>query len=324
MEKQLKARENWVKLYLETKNAGYVCRHCGISRPTLRKWTRRYKENGIEGLADQSKKPKLSPNKKMNDEFQENILNLRSKRNLGARRIQSELIRLHNAHFSLATIHKVLVSKKVNPIKKLKRKKVFKRYQRPIAGDRVQIDTCKIAPGIYQYTAVDDCTRFRVLEIYTRRTAANTLEFLDKMMEEFPFPIQRIQSDRGREFFAIVVQEKLKSYCIKFRPNKPASPHLNGKVERSQKTDLEEFYATTELTDFNKLRVELAEWQFFYNWQRPHGALSGKTPLETYCDVSKKTPFWDEVQTNYDPKKEHLQDPNYHVEMTLRKLKRSL
>ena len=207
MEKQLKARENWVKLYLETNNAGYACRHCGISRPTLRKWTRRYKENGIEGLADQSKKPKSSPNKKMNDEFQENILNLRSKRNLGARRIQSELIRLHNAHLSLATIHKVLVSNKVNPINKLKRKKVFKRYQRPIAGDRVQIDTCKIAPGIYQYTAIDDCSRFRVLEIYTRRTAANTLEFLDKMMEEFPFPIQRIQSDRGREFFAIAVQE---------------------------------------------------------------------------------------------------------------------
>ena len=62
----------------------------------------------------------------------------------------------------------------VKPIVKLKRKKKFKRYQRPIPGDRVQIDTCKIMPSIYQYTAVDDCTRFRVLEIYKRRTANNT------------------------------------------------------------------------------------------------------------------------------------------------------
>ncbi|EKI30016.1 integrase core domain protein, partial [Escherichia coli ARS4.2123] len=50
-----------------------------------------------------------------------------------------------------------------------------------------------------------------------------------------PFPIQRSQTDRGREFFAVKVQERLKEYGIKFRPNKPASPHLNGKVERSQK-----------------------------------------------------------------------------------------
>lgn len=52
------------------------------------------------------------------------------------------------------------------------------------------MDTCKIAPGIYQYTSVDDCPRWRVLEIYRRRTAANTLKFLDKIIEEFPFPIQ--------------------------------------------------------------------------------------------------------------------------------------
>jgi transposase InsO family protein len=56
------------------------------------------------------------------------------------------------------------------------------------------------------------------------------------MIEEFPFPIQRIQSDRGREFFAEKVQLKIMEYCIKFRPVKPASPLLNGKVERSQKT----------------------------------------------------------------------------------------
>lgn len=50
------------------------------------------------------------------------------------------------------------------------------------------MDTCKIAPGLYQYTAVDDCTRYRVLRLYTRRTAANTLEFLDCVMEEMPCP----------------------------------------------------------------------------------------------------------------------------------------
>lgn len=54
------------------------------------------------------------------------------------------------------------------------------------------MDTCKIAPGVYQYTAIDDCTRIRVLTVYSRRSAANSLPFLEKVIEEFPFPIQRI------------------------------------------------------------------------------------------------------------------------------------
>lgn len=230
MDKQIKVRTTWVNLYLETKDAGYVCRKCGISRPTLRKWYRRYLKEGVKGLVDESKKPHSSPNQKINNQSTKLILDLRDQRNLGARRIQTELIRLHDYSLSLATIHKVLTSQQAKPIKKLRRKKKFKRYSRPIPGDRIQMDTCKIAPGIYQYTAVDDCSRWRVLEIYKTRTANNTLQFLDLILEQFPFSIQRIQTDRGLEFFAEKVQQKLMSLGIKFRPNKPGSPHLNGKV----------------------------------------------------------------------------------------------
>lgn len=63
-----------------------------------------------------------------------------------------------------------------------------------------------------------------MLEIYERRTATNTLHFLDLVLEQFPFPIQRIQTDRGLEFFAEKVQLKMMELSIKFRPNKPASP----------------------------------------------------------------------------------------------------
>lgn len=321
MENGVKARLRWVNLYLEIGDAGYVCNRCGISRPTLRKWVKRYQENGINGLLDQSKQPKSSPNRKIDKKIEDWILVLRKERNLGARRIQTELIRLHSCNLSLSSIHKTLFKNNVKPIKKLHRKKDFKRYQRPIPGDRIQIDTCKIRPGIYQYTAIDDCTRFRVLEIYSRRTADNTLKFLDKMIEEFPFPIQRIQSDRGREFFAEKVQLKMMEYCIKFRPVKPASPHLNGKVERSQKTDLEEFYAIADMSDFEKLREELGYWQFFYNWQRPHGALNGKTPSQIDGDVWNKTPLQEEVCASYDETKEHIQNPVYYYELALQRLK---
>ena len=184
-----------MKLYEEIGDAGLVCRRSGISRPTLRKWLKRYEKDGIDGLVDLSKKPHRSPNQKPTTKNTAWILAMREGRNLGARRIQSQLIRLHHCNLSLATIHKVLSSADVKPIKKLKRKKKYIRYERPIPGDRVQSDTCKIAPVIYQYTAVDHCSRWRVLRIYQRATAKNTLDFIDAMLEEFPFPIQRLQTD---------------------------------------------------------------------------------------------------------------------------------
>ena len=91
MDTKIKARLGWIKLYLEKQDFGYVCRHCGISRPTLRKWYRRYNAKGIEGLSDISKKPHNSSNKKLREQLIEKILILRNERNIGARRIQLEL-----------------------------------------------------------------------------------------------------------------------------------------------------------------------------------------------------------------------------------------
>lgn len=94
------------------------------------------------------------------------------------------------------------------------------------------MDTMKVGPGILQFTAIDDCSRMRVLDIHERRTAQNAVDFLEeRVLEEFPFPIQRVQTDRGGEFFAMVFQRALRKHQIKFRPVRPASPHLNGKVE---------------------------------------------------------------------------------------------
>lgn len=323
MEKEVRQRFQWVKLYELSGDAGLVCRRCGISRPTLRKWWRRYQSLSLEGLKSQSRRPHSSPAAKIGLDLEKFILELRVERNLGARRIQSELKRLHGVSLSVASIHKVLCRHQVKPLLKYRRKIDFTRYQRSIPGERVQMDTCKIAPGIFQYTAVDDCTRYRVLRVYSRRTASNTLDFLDCVLEEMPFPIQRIQTDRGREFFAVTVQERLKRYRIKFRPNKPASPHLNGKVERSQKTDKIEFYSTIDLASAN-LDMLLAEWQHYYNWERPHSAHNGKTPIERYCELIEQTPLTEELASYYKPEQEYIQEQNYKLELQLKKLKRCL
>ncbi len=110
---------------------------------------------------------------------------------------------------------------------------------------------------------------------------------------------------------------------IKFRPIKPASPHLNGKVERSQKTDIDEFYSTVDL-QAPDLQQQLEEWQFFYNWHRPHGSLKGASPIDKICDLADKTPYWAEVYENFDSSKEGYQEQNYRLEMKLKQLKRCL
>lgn len=323
MDREIQQRLQWVKLYEEYGDAGFVCRRCGISRPTLRKWWRRYQDVGVDGLQSYSRRPHHSPARKVGPREEQLILNLRHSRNLGARRIQSELRRQNNISLSLATIHKVLQKNKVEPVRKYRRKKDFIRYERPTPGDRVQMDTCKIAPGLIQYTAIDDCTRYRVLRLYSRCTAENTLDFVSCVLEEMPFPAQRFQTDRGREFFAEKVQKAFMEYGIKFRPNKPASPYLNGKVERSQKTDKAEFYATVDL-DAEDLDDQLALWQHYYNWDRPHSAHNGKTPMERYFELINETPFSDEVYDHYQADSERIQDANYRLDLEVRRLKRSL
>jgi len=231
----------------------------------------------------------------------------------GARRIQSELRLHHSREFALATIHKVLVAAQVQPLSKPRRPKTPKRYSRPVPGDRVQMDTMKIAPGVYQYTAVDDCTRWRVLGVYARRSSGNTLKFLDRVIEEMPFPIQRIQTDRGTEFFAERVQRRLKEEFIRFRPIPPRSPHLNGKVERSQLTDLTEFWSRHLPTDPD-LDARIQEWQFDYNWRRSHGSLAGMTPAGRLSELGEKTPLKEEVALAYDEAKERLRFSNWAVD----------
>ena len=61
---------------------------------------------------------------------------------------------------------------------------------------------------------------------------------------------------------------------------KPRTPQLNGKVERSRRTDQQEFYQLLSYKSDVDLEQRLAEWERFYNFGRPHGAFAGQTPYE--------------------------------------------
>ena len=56
--------------------------------------------------------------------------------------------------------------------------------------------------------------------------ASRITDIIEEARGALPFPIQRIQTDRGQEFFAYQVQDQSRDWLIKFRPTRPRSPHL--------------------------------------------------------------------------------------------------
>ena len=180
-----------------------------------------------------------------------------------------------------------------------------KRYNRPVPGDRVQLDTCKIGKKLYQFTAVDDCTCVPVLGLYHARDSKRVIHFLrERMLVEFPFPIQRVQTDRGCEFVSLNFHDALREQHIKFRPNRPAAPHLNGKVERSHRTYRMEFWSTVDCkTDHADLEAQQRQWQRFYNEERTHSSLNTRTPAARLAEIVSLIPSKEAVQAAFDPAK---------------------
>ena len=165
------------------------------------------------------------------------------------------------------------------------------------------MDTIKIRANLYQYTTVDDCSRLILTMLFPARNAENTVEFLEMVKDGMPFPVQRIQTDRGTEFTSYLVREALQDWKIKWRPNRPRSPHLNGKVERVQKTTLDEFYETVDLRSTD-VQFQLSEWEYYYNHERIHGAL-GVPPMKRIIQVNSSIPSQAEISLMYDDIKEY-------------------
>ena len=132
-----------------------------------------------------------------------------------------------------------------------------------------------------------DATRIRALKIYKRHNQQNAIDFIDYVIEKFPIRIHTILTDRGHEFQAKFHWYVEEDRGIRHVYIKPRSPHLNGKVERSHRTDQQEFYQLLSYTDDVDLNKKLEHWEHFYNFNRPQSAHDGKTPYEALKGILK-------------------------------------
>lgn len=274
----------------ESGNVSKTCRYFGISRETYYKWKKDYETEGENALINSKPCPE-NPKLRIAADIEAQIIHLRTTYHLGQLRISWYMKRYHNIAVSPAGVYNVLKRNGLNKLPKNQRKRSmeqFKRYEKQVPGHRIQMDVKFLSftdkssgkeVKRFQYTAIDDATQARALKIFNKHNQSCAIQFVDYIRSIFPFRIHTIQTDNGHEF-----QAQFHWHCedlgIRHVYIKKASPHLNGKVERSHLTDQQEFYQLLEYTDDIDINKKLQEWENFYNCHRPNTALKGKTPYE--------------------------------------------
>jgi len=200
------------------------------------------------------------------------------------------LERYHGINISESSVYRVLKRYKLNRMTTTAPRRAIhtKRYAKSVPGHHVQVDvkflTFKNEQGRkvrrFQYTAIDDATRIRGLKIYQRHTQQNAIDFINYVIEKFPFRIHTISTDRGHEFQALfhwhVEDQGMQHVYIK-----PQSPQLNGKVELSHRTDHHEFYQLLTYKNDVDLNEKLKVWEQFYNFHRPPHSILWKNTIRS-------------------------------------------
>ena len=174
-------------------------------------------------------------------------------------------------------------------------------------GERVQIDV-KFVPAaclvgaaagkkFYQYTAIDEFSRYRYLEAFEENSTYSSTQFLIHMLDHFQklgFSVKCVQTDNGFEFTKrfggsapdnlSLFERALKERKISHKLIRPFTPRHNGKVERSHRKDNEYFYATHSFYSFNDFKAQLAVHLRKYNNfpMRPLNWISPKATLDIF------------------------------------------
>jgi transposase InsO family protein len=275
-----------------TGNVARTCRHFAISRKTFYKWKGRFDADGLGALGDRARTPHCSPRATPADVVSK-ILYLRQRYHFGPGKIADYLQRFHAVTVAVATVPRLLQKHGMNRLpanqKYQRHPKRWQRYEKPQPGHRLQLDVkfleriAGTSKRLYQFTAIDDCTRIRVLKVYDACNQRTAIRFVDEVLRRLPFRVHVIQTDNGAEFQS-QFHWHLEARDIRHAYIRPRTPHLNGKVERSHRVDDQEFYQLLDKDgvsdDIHLFNEKLREWEDYYNYHRPHGALDGQTPYE--------------------------------------------
>ncbi len=268
------------------------------NRQYIYRWLKRY-DGTLQSLADKSHRPHHHPNQHTEAELK--LIKDMRRRNPNAGLVVFWVKLMQRGYTrSVTGLYRVLKRTGEVAVKPKNPKYIPKPYEKMLyPGQRVQIDvkfvpaSCLVgeakAEKYYQYTAIDEYSRFRYLEAFEEHNSYTSAVFLEHMLEAFNFKVECVQTDNGTEFTKRLLPTKkrtqtlfeahLEHHGIRHKLIKPYTPRHNGKVERSHRKDNEYFYATHKFYSFEDFKRQLAVHSKKYN-HFPMRPLNWKSPAD--------------------------------------------
>jgi len=295
----LKYRQSIVK-YAKRYSVTRASMNFNVSRTFIYKLINRY-DGSLGSLRPYSKRPHYHPRQSTDAEYQLIRNYIRRNPNIG---LTILWIKLRQAGYkrTMTTLYRSLLrlGLKTNPPKPKKRKRqVYDPTSFP--GERIQVDVKQVPKSCmndqtdhtyYQYTAIDEYSRFRYLEIFKEQSTYASSEFIKQCIKQMPFKIMCVQTDNGSEFTnkfisynpkPTLFQMTLVDLGIMHRLIKPYTPRHNGKVERSHRKDKMYFYHERKFMSYDDLKTQLARYLRAYN-DFPMQPLKFKSPNQVLKD----------------------------------------
>lgn len=283
-----------------------TARHFGFSPDTISRWARSYQQYGPAGLETGSRQPRNVRQPQTPPHVMQRILELREENPGCGREKLHRFLLAEGTRISPKGIDRVIARLKARgvlrePVQMRKPPKPhLKRLRRPHdlsvkePGALVQMDSKYVqlpnGKTVFQFGAIDCFTRKRVVDLAPSLTSQEGARFLHKVISGFPFPIQAIQSDGGPEFLGDFIKTVAELQLTHYF-NRPYYPQGNGRIERSFRTDDDEFYHVYDLpADFGGLRAALLAWNHRYESRRLHQALGYLTPDHFYRSFKEGLP----------------------------------
>jgi transposase InsO family protein len=294
-------RESMVRRVVEGRQTPQaVSEAVGVCPRTVRKWVKRYREEGVAGLKDRSSRPHRV-RRPTPPETVARIEALRRQRWTGKRIAQVTGV-------SPATVSRVLQRIGLNRLRDLEPAEPVRRYEREHPGELIHIDIKKLGrfdrvghritgdrtrqsnqrgrgegPGWEcVHVCIDDASRIAFSQIHPDEKAPSAIAFLRSAIAYYAslgIAVTRVMTDNGSCYKAFDFRDTCKDLGLRHIRTKPYTPKTNGKAERFIQTALREWAYAVAYDNSNQRAAALPIWMHSYNWHRPHGGIQSQTPI---------------------------------------------
>jgi len=271
------------------------------------------RKDEVGDLKDSSTAPKNVPNRTASN-IEEKVIEIKKKTRYGPIRIADELFEQHRITLSIHTIRNIL--RRYKKSLKLKQHKPHKKGVRQFVDwysakpfEVVQIDLKHIIDQkalnleqinhirmkdlpLYQWGALDVNSRFKLIAYSSEKTWTNGLTWFlwvtswlrsHGVTNEIVYTVDHGEEFGGNSWLKLVELKKLLSgFNCRIIKNRIKHPEENSHLERSHRTDDDEFYIPRILTIDNRetFYKEALNYMYYYNNVRKHSGINRRTPFQ--------------------------------------------